>query len=374
MALNQSNLLPIVTAGGETYGLHPRLVGMQKLFQQQHLAIAANVGMLIRPTAREEYQSMTASIPRNLYSHMDQQIAWQTAVASGGAKTGWGGRAADLMGGAGPGGYPTSISVAGNALFGTGVGSMPATLMPGMPAGLANPDSSPGGAARLQSFGELLTLDSGTVLVRAASDTTREGIRQSNLLNAALAARGSLTTAFPATSLGQQLAEVAKVINLRQELGVGRQIFFCSLSGFDTHIAQILGQDAVLAQLDGALTAFYNATVEMGIDRQVTTFTQSEFGRTLQPTSGSGTDHAWGNHHLVMGGAVRGGDLYGRFPTLALGGPDDVGKRGVWMPTTSLDQYGATLASWLGVSAANMPAIFPNIGNFATTDLGFLAA
>jgi uncharacterized protein (DUF1501 family) len=165
---------------------------------------------------------------------------------------------------------------------------------------------------------------------------------------------------------------VAKVINVRQELATGRQIFFCSLSGFDTHAGQLAHQDAALVHLDQALSAFYAATAEMGVNDHVTTFTQSEFGRTLQPTTGSGTDHAWGNHHLVMGGAVRGGDIYGEFPTLALGGPDDVGQRGVWLPTTSLDQYGATLASWLGVSAADMPLIFPNIGRFATGNLGFL--
>jgi uncharacterized protein (DUF1501 family) len=373
MGLNQSSLLPIVTPAQTTYGLHPRLVGMRKLFQQQRLAVAANVGVLVRPTLRQEYQSSSAPIPSNLYSHMDQQIAWQTAVPVGHGTTGWGGRAADVLGGNG-GIYPVSISVAGNAVFGTGSESIAATIMPGMPAGLANPENSAGSAARLQSFGDLLALDSGSVLVRTASETTREGVRQSNVLNAALRARPPAATVFPNTSLGQQFAEIAKVINVRQELGVSRQIFFCSLGGFDTHDAQIAQQDAALAQLDQAVMAFYNATLEMGVGEQVTTFTQSEFGRTLQPTSGGGTDHAWGNHHLIVGGAVRGGDIYGAFPILALGGPDDVGKRGVWLPSTSLDQYGATLASWLGVNAANMPAIFPNINNFATTNLGFLNA
>ncbi len=297
--------------------------------------------------------------PLNLFSHMDQQVAWQTAISADNPTTGWGGRTADLVG-AGPASYPTLISVSGNAVFGTGAASSPATIMPGIPAGLANPDSSDGATARLRSFGELLTFDSGTVLVRTASDTTREGLRQASLLNAALAARGSLSTPFPSSPLGQQFSEVAKVISVRQALGAGRQIFFCSLNGFDTHVSQILQQDSALLQLDQALSAFYAATQEMGVDRQVTTFTQSEFGRTLQPTTGSGTDHAWGNHHIVMGGAVRGGDVYGQFPTLALGGPDDVSKRGVWLPTLSLDQYGATLASWFGVGANNMPAIFPN--------------
>jgi uncharacterized protein (DUF1501 family) len=373
LALNQSSLLPVTTPSGQAFGLHPRLVGLQGLFQQQRAAVVANVGMLVKPLVRDEYQLGTGPVPRNLFSHMDQQVAWQTAISAGNPTTGWGGRTADVVG-TGQASYPTLISVSGNALFGTGAASSPATIIPGIPAGLANPDSSDGATARLRSFGELLTFDSGTVLVRTASDTTREGLRQASLLNSALAARGSLSTPFPSSSLGQQLSEVAKVISVRQGLGAGRQIFFCSLNGFDSHVGQLAMQDSALLQLDQALSAFYAATQEMGVDRQVTTFTESEFGRTLQPTTGSGTDHAWGNHHIVMGGAVRGGDVYGQFPTLALGGPDDVSKRGVWLPTLSLDQYGATLASWFGVGANNMPAIFPNIGNFASTNLGFLEA
>ena len=166
---------------------------------------------------------------------------------------------------------------------------------------------------------------------------------------------------------------MAQVIQLRGATGMRRQVFFCALGGFDTHSAQSWAQWDLLRQLSEGLAAFYRATEEMGIADKVTSFTASEFGRTLQP-SGSGTDHGWGNHQLILGGAVRGGDLYGTFPTLALGGPDDSGTRGVHIPTTSLDQFGGTLARWFGVAPDAMPSVFPNLANFPTQDLGFIAS
>jgi len=155
---------------------------------------------------------------------------------------------------------------------------------------------------------------------------------------------------------------------------MSRQIFFCSLNGFDTHNDQLATQDSLLAQVSPAISAFYTATQELGVDQQVTTFTESEFARTCQPSSGGGSDHGWGGHHVVVGGAVVGGDMYGVYPTLALNGPDDASGRGVWVPTTALDQYGATLASWFGVSAGSLGSVFPNLGNFnpAIRNLGFL--
>ncbi|HVY69836.1 MAG TPA: DUF1501 domain-containing protein, partial [Verrucomicrobiae bacterium] len=181
----------------------------------------------------------------------------------------------------------------------------------------------------------------------------------------------SITTQFPGTSLGNQLKQVAQVIKLRTTTGMSRQVFLCMLGGFDTHGSQSWQQWDLLKQVSEAMLAFYNATVEMGIPDKVTAFTMSDFGRSLQP-SGTGSDHGWGNHHLILGGAVQGGKVYGKFPTLALGGPDDCGSRGTLLPSTSLDQYGATLASWLGVPAGQMTSVFPNIQNFATPNLGFL--
>lgn len=226
-------------------------------------------------------------------------------------------------------------------------------------------------AARDKALGELLEMDAGCALIQAASANTREGIRIATLINS-VTQSNPLQTQFPNTGLGTELAQVARLIQVRNELGMRRQIFFASLGGFDTHSNQLPDQQSLYTQLSQAMAAFYNATVELGVAAQVTTFTESEFGRTFQPSAGNGSDHAWGSHHLVMGGAVRGGNLYGTFPALALQGPDDSGNRGNWIPTTSLDQCGATLANWFGVPGTEMPIVFPNLANFTTQNVRFL--
>jgi uncharacterized protein (DUF1501 family) len=169
------------------------------------------------------------------------------------------------------------------------------------------------------------------------------------------------------------MAQIAKVIQVRAQLGLSRQIFFASLGGFDTHTSQLSTQDSLFTQVSQALAAFYQATEELSLAGNVTTFTQSDFNRTFQPNVNAGTDHAWGGHHLVLGGAVRGGELYGTLPSFELGGPDDAATEGRWIPTTASDQYAATLALWFGLSPQLLPAVFPNIAGFTKSDLGFMA-
>jgi uncharacterized protein (DUF1501 family) len=222
----------------------------------------------------------------------------------------------------------------------------------------------------------LLRVDDGLTMVRGANTLTEVGLAQSRMLEAALDGVEPLTTAFPNTPLGRQLARAARMIQARGTLGVKRQIFLAAIGGFDTHERQLTDQAAALAQVSGAMAAFYQATVEMGVGDQVVTFTASEFGRTLQPCGGGtlGSDHGWGSHHLIVGDAVKGGEVYGKFPAMALDGPDDATGRGVWIPTTATAQYGAALGQWFGMGEEALAAAFPNFESFAGGAPGFLAS
>ena len=228
--------------------------------------------------------------------------------------------------------------------------------------------------ARLAALQSLLTFDTGLSLIQSASTTTSNAIQDGKTLAAALAQGSGLQTKFPNSYLGGQLQQVAQIIQVRAALGLPRQIFFVSSNGFDTHSDQLTQQSSLYQDLSQSMNAFYQATAEIGVAPNVTTFTLSDFGRTFQPDSTSGTDHAWGSHHLIMGGAVAGGDFYGTFPTQVLSGPDDATDEGRWIPTTSLDQYGASLAQWFGVQAADLASIFPNLPNFSNPILNFVGA
>jgi uncharacterized protein (DUF1501 family) len=374
VALTQSSLLQIQPASSSTpYALHPRLPEIQTLFQNKKAAIVANVGNLVVPTTRTQYLNRQVQVPANLFSHSDQQNQMQTAGPDSKSATGWAGRVADVLQPLNARAqYPAVVSVAGAPIFCNGTATNPVSIQPGNLAGISCSEGTSICSARAQAAQQLLTFDTGISLVQSASQIATRANQFSAVLSAAVNNLPALATAFPTTGIGVQLKQVAQIIQARSALGLQRQIFFVSLGGFDTHGGQLATQDALLAQLSPALKALYDATVEMGVDSQVTTFTESDFARTFQSNTNGGTDHAWGNHYFVIGGAVRGGDMYGTFPTIALGGPDDAGSNGRWIPTTSLDQYGATLAAWFGVNLTDMGTVFPTLTNFTTQNIGFV--
>jgi uncharacterized protein (DUF1501 family) len=384
LAIAQASLLQINPTSGRQFGFHPNMPEMQGLFNQGRLAVLCNNGPLVEPLSRTTYQNGTGKKPLQLFSHSDQVGLFQTAIANTVSQTGWGGRVADLtavLNGAAT--FPQNISIAGINLLLTGTNTRQLAVADSNTS-LANvlqlvmAGSTSEQASRLVSFNELRTLDNDFKLIKAASDTRSSALQTRDAL---LTAPPREFAGMPNTTLGRQLEQVARLIALRDTFGITRQIFFCQLGGFDSHSNQRTNgsQDGLLLLVSQAMKGFYDATVELGVQNNVTTFTLSDFGRTLQP-AGSGTavgsDHAWGNHHLIMGGAVLGGTFYGAYPTLALGGPDDTdagsNPRGRWIPTTSVEQYAATLASWYGLSSSDLPAVFPLIGRFATPNLGFM--
>ncbi len=375
LALTAAELTPTVYAAGNApYAFHGKLPELASLFTLKELAVVANVGSLVQPLTRAQYQADQMPVPLNLFSHADQQSQWQSSVAQGNSPTGWAGRAADYITAQGINSskFPVFFSVTGNSLLGTGASSQPVAVAPGGSLQLAGFNGSAASQARWNSLNSLLKLDSGVALAQAADATLANSISDAAALSNALAKGTALKTQFPATSIGQQLQQVAQVIQVAGHLGMNRQIFFCSLGGFDTHTDELFALNELYPQVSQSIAAFYAATQELGVAQNVTTFTESDFSRTFQPTTGDGADHAWGSHHLVVGGAVQGGQIFGTFPTFELGGPSDTDTRGRWIPTTSIDQYGATLASWFGIPDASLSTVFPNFANFGSKKVGFL--
>ena len=375
VALPAASLLPI-NGQGKAYGLHPRLAPLQQIYNtNKNMALMANVGTLIKPVTQKDLQSGQAQLPRNLYSHSDQTSQWQTSIPQSTSGTGWAGRAADVLRFAYPSSFTPGISLAGNSLLLTGQFTTPTQLGQGGDFGLATIGDGTDDLARQTALQQILTFDTGMKLIGAMSSILGAGLKNAAEIQRVLANAPAMKTVFPNTELGNQLKQAAQLLSVRNALGMQRQIFFCSQGGFDNHSDLVASQDRLLDELGPALAAFYQATsVDLGIADQVTTFTESEFGRTFNPSSTAGSDHAWGSHHMVLGGAVNGGQLYGKFPTLVAKGPDDAGDRGQWIPSTGLDQYAATMATWFGVQPGDLPTVFPNINNFATRDVGFMKA
>jgi uncharacterized protein (DUF1501 family) len=374
--LPQASLLPIQPVNaGTPYGLHPALPELQTLFTQKKMAILANVGTLLQPTTQSQYNAGVR--PLSLYSHADQQSQWQSAISSTAAGTGWGGRLADRVAPLNASsGFPVVTSLDGTVLFTTGTTTVPLTIPATGSFALSGYSGSAAANARLGAVQQLLTQASANTFVSGANAIGSQALQLSTIVNPILASTNSTVApifASQKTNTADQLYQVAKMIEARAATGARRQIFFVQLGSFDTHGDQINRQQNLFAELSPALKAFYDATVALGVSAQVTTFTLSDFGRTFQPASGGGTDHAWGNHHFIIGDSVNGGSMYGQYPQLILGGPSDAEAEGRWLPTTAVDQYGATLARWFGVSSADLSTVFPNLAKFPTSDLGFLS-
>lgn len=371
----QANLLQPQSplADGAQYALAPSLAPLLPVFNAGKLAIMLNVGTLVQPTTKVQYEAQSVQLPPKLLSHNDQQSYWQAASPEG-AQTGWGGRIGDLLQSGNGNASLTCINPAGNAVFLTGRAAVQYAVSTNGPIALnaqTNLFGSLGSAALLR---ELIATPGGTHDFHlGVSGVARRALELHALVSSALAIAPMTSTVFPqaadpGSNLGAQLRMVAKLISVGKELGARRQIFFVSAGRFDTHDGLATIHPLLLRNLADAVRAFYDTTVELGVAEKVTTFTASDFGRALT-ANGDGTDHGWGSVHFALGGAVKGGQYYGINPTLANNGPDDIGQ-GRLIPTMSVDQYGATLASWFGVPAADLPTVFPNLQNFAGTSLG----
>jgi uncharacterized protein (DUF1501 family) len=385
LAIARANLLPITppAMSGQIYGLHPAVSDLKTLFDTGKMAVVCNVGSLVRPLTRQLYQS-GASRPYQLFSHPNQVEQFLTAISSAPSATGWGGRTAARVAGLNNGGaIPMITSIAGSTIFSVGNGSSPLIIAPAptplnQVLTLNGFSTAADELARRAAMDKLRQEDLSQTLVQATSVLTQQAVNVSQQLSQ----DPTLTITFPNTSLGNQLRQVAKLMKFRTQLNMSRQIFYVQVVGFDTHGGQLTMQPNLLTQLSQALKAFYDETQAQGIANQVTTFTMSDFSRTLNPSgtgSSVGSDHAWGGHHFVIGGAVNGGNFYGSptsngtiFPTLVSNGPDDAETRGRIIPSVAIEQYAGTLARWFGLSDADIPLVFPNIANFSTSNLGFM--
>jgi uncharacterized protein (DUF1501 family) len=378
-------IVPKTAQAGRSFALHPNLSQVKSLFDAGRLAVLPNVGPLVMPATLAQYLAGGVRLPQKLFSHNDQQSLWQSSMPEG-AKSGWGGRMGDLFMEANSAPIFTSISVSGNAVFLAGqrinqyqiseAGAVPIDGLRGELFG-----SSPSANA-LQA---IISNDRSNLFEKEYAAVTRRSIAAQSQLVTALVPAGTAGVANPTqynsprrgrlarNALAVQMQTVARVIASRSALGTRRQVFFVNLGGFDTHDNQLARHAELMAQLDHAMAYFDGVLGNLlGADvrNQVTLFTASDFGRTFR-SNGDGTDHGWGGHHLVMGGAVRGQDIVGTFPVTGLEHAQDIGG-GSLLPAYSVDQYGATLASWFGLNAAQIAEVFPGIGNFANRNLGFM--
>jgi uncharacterized protein (DUF1501 family) len=360
-------------SGGGQFALAPGLAPLVPLFDAGRLAIALNVGTLVQPTSKANYQARSVPLPPKLFSHNDQQSFWQASNPEG-ASSGWGGRIGDLLQSGNGSSTLTCINASGNAVFMSGRSAVQYSVTANGPVPLLNNSSTLfGSALGMSTLRMLMTQPRDHMLEAEHNRVTKRSLDLQAQVSAALAAAPALTTSFPVgNSLADQLRIVARLISVSQELGARRQVFFVSMGGFDNHDSILTTHPILMARVGAAMRAFHDATAELRVVNQVTSFTASDFGRTLT-SNANGSDHGWGSHHFVMGGAVRGKAFYGVPPVIADNGPNDVGQ-GRLLPALSVDQYGATLASWFGVPDGSLTTVLPNLANYnpSTWNLGFV--
>ena len=361
----------VALPGGRQMALAPELAPLKTLFDAGRMGVLLNVGTLIQPTTLAQYNARSVPLPPKLFSHNDQQSVWQSSLPEG-ATSGWGGRLGDLFQSGNGKSTFTCVNVSGNAVFMSGRDAVQYQVSTTGSVALRGIQSPLYGSQACSDALRAITTASRSHLM--AAEHTRvmaRAIDANTSLSAALATTPALTTPFDAANpLATQLQMVARMIAARSALGAKRQVFFVSLGGFDLHDFLVAQHPGLLTNVGGAIKSFYDATVELGVANQVTTFTGSDFGRTLT-SNGDGSDHGWGGHQFLVGGAVQGGRFHGQLPAFSVNGPDDVGQ-GRLLPTTSVDQLAATLATWMGVSNTNLPLVVPNIGNYSVRDLGLL--
>ncbi|HOY77089.1 MAG TPA: DUF1501 domain-containing protein [Hyphomonadaceae bacterium] len=375
LAIPSANILPISPTGfsGPELGLSPSLPGLRTLFEQGRCAVVANVGTLAEPMTRDQWKAGSKRAPRQLFSHSDQYTIWESGLADRVSESGWLGRLGDMTANAFNPSSQLSItmSIAGTTQILAGNQTIQYQVSSGGVARVRDVNSLYGSAAGGAAFKQLFTMAGPNVLQDGLSSITTRALSNAALVETALAAQPALTSVFPNTDIGNQAKMVARMIGARKALQQRRQIFVIAMGGWDMHNSLTEEHLPRLKDLDAAMSALYAATAEMGVSSNVTQFTVSEFGRCLQH-NGRGSDHGWGSHHFVVGGAVQGRRVFGNWPTVALNTAEDAGN-GALVPTTSLDEYAATLARWFGASPTQLGTVMPNLSRFANPNLGFLA-
>lgn len=370
-------------AAGRQYALHPAMTGLAGLFNAGKAAVQLNVGPLVVPLTRAQYSNSNRALyplPPKLFSHNDQQSVWQSSSPEG-STVGWGGNLGDLALSSNGNSLFTCISVTGNAVFLSGDSALSYQVSTGGAIAINGVKSNVYGSSAVRgALTALIQQTSPQVLENEYNRVTTRAITAESQITAGLAGV-TLATAFPANnSLADQLKMVARLIGARSTLGTKRQVFMVSLGGFDLHDNLIAQQPTLMRRVSEAMAAFYDATVELGVADKVTAFTASDFGRTLS-SNGDGSDHGWGSHHLMVGGAVKGKAFYGKAPPVSVTNTADANDQwhvgqGRLLPSTSVDQYAATLAKWFGVSNTELAGVLPNLSHFGGADypidLGFM--